>query len=55
VADTGTVDDATIRVMRMPRCGMADMPLMGIFALRQHHYLPVSGTTDKTTRYGMVY
>jgi len=37
-ADAGQVDDATIHMMRMPRCGVTDVQSMGNVARRRKRY-----------------
>jgi len=42
-AAAGVVDNATIHMMKMPRCGVADVQRMGSVARRRKRYAAASG------------
>jgi len=42
-SDAGVVDNATVHMMRMPRCGVADMQTMGSVARRRKRYVVAPG------------
>jgi len=49
VADAGIVDDATIYMMKMPRCGVKDVQSMGDIARRRKRYAQYVASTSKNS------
>ena len=55
VADAGVVDDATIHVMKMPRCGVKDVQSMGSIARRRKRYAQYVASRGKNSLFNLVH